>query len=213
MIELNLLPKELRRKKTTALPEIPLLPIAVVFVAVLVVVHVLIGGAFARVKGNEGVLRARWQELKPQKSKVEEINKSTKEIEAKLDATKFIITPPVDWSELLTGLNKANVQGVWLTAFQPVFRNTPERSARGARPGAGQQTAYGSVLELTGFALGRSEIATSTVAKFIDSLKDTEEFFEYFEEIELNDIRNQVLEGEEVMNFKIICRFKRPQGQ
>ncbi len=64
-------------------------------------------------------------------------------------------------------------------------------------------------LDITGYALGESEVATSRVAKFIASLRKNRHFVLYFDDIELDDLRNEGVAKEEAMRFKLECRFKK----
>ena len=196
MIELNLLPKNLRRKKKKMdMPVIPILPVAFAVLAVVIVLQLVMifwirGKSVALHKLNR-----KFEELKPQSKTADDVAKEIQDMENRMAAMKSISKPPLDWAELMAGLNLAVVPDVWLSEFKPV-----------AAQGKGQKGP--GTLELTGYALGESEVATSTVAKFIDSLKNTNEFFKYFEEVELQDVRQQTMEKESVMAFKLIARFK-----
>ncbi|MCK4852391.1 MAG: PilN domain-containing protein [Candidatus Omnitrophica bacterium] len=204
MIELNLLPKELRKKKKQDLPEIPILPVAVLCVIMVVVTHVSLC-VFVKGRNVQAVrLKEKWEELQPQKKITDRVLKDIQYLEKRMKATETIVTPDLDWVELLSGLNQAMTDHVWLSGFNPVF----ERS----RGKAGKKTGLPVTLTLTGYALGKSDIATFNVAKFINSLKLYEDFLKYFEEIELQNIRKEMLDGEEVMRFTLICRFKKAVG-
>ncbi|MGB3057506.1 MAG: hypothetical protein WBC16_05065, partial [Candidatus Omnitrophota bacterium] len=50
--------------------------------------------------------------------------------------------------------------------------------------------------------------ALPNIGRFMESLKNIKDFSGYFREIELEDIRNYVISGEEVMMFKLVCHFK-----
>jgi len=202
MIELNLLPKELRKQKKRDLPEIPLLPVAAGIVALLLVIYV---AAFVWTKGmgiRLNVLKQKWQEMQPQKKVADAVVQKSQEMERRLKVTTDIATPEPDWAELLSGLNQAVIAGVWLSEFKPVFKkDTKDKIAR-TMPVA---------LNLTAHALGESEVATSTVAKFINSLKKNKEFSKYFSEIELKKMQSQSIKGEEVMTFRLVCEFKQKE--
>jgi len=203
MIELNLLPKELRvARKKINMPEIPILPVASCVLALVMLLHV---SALLATKFKLGTMRRveiKWKEMQPAKTDAEKLSDEIDGLERRLKVTRDIATPPIDWAELLSGLNQAMIPNVWLSEFKPVLQSVK---------GSGKkQSGITSKLELSGYALGK-EAATSIVGKFIDSLKQNEDFSKYFKEIELSGIRNQKFEGEEVMSFKLICVFKDPE--
>jgi hypothetical protein len=121
-------------------------------------------------------------------------------LENRLAAVRKIAKPDLDWARLLSGLNQAMIPNIWLYKFEPVFPKDRTRSSDPGRVPLG--------LELGGYALGTSGEATRNVGKFIKSLERYNDFFGYFDEIELENIRNQVIAGEEVMMFRLNCRFK-----
>ncbi len=63
-------------------------------------------------------------------------------------------------------------------------------------------------LTIMGNALGKSQEATSVVAKFINSLKTNKNFSRYFDEVELENMNSGSVAGEEVMIFKLECESK-----
>ncbi|MFC1548986.1 PilN domain-containing protein [Candidatus Omnitrophota bacterium] len=204
MIELNLLPKELRRKrkrrKAAELPKIPMLPIAVGVIAVLLLTHVAL---MILARGNRKLaeeLATKWDEMQPQREKTDGIAKEINALQKRIDAIRKIAKPDLDWARLLGGLNQAVISNVWLSEFSIATA----RQERGKK----QVKEIPLSLDLNGYALGKSETAMSTVGRFMESLKRNKNFFGYFEEIELQNIRNAMISGEEVMMFKLICKFK-----
>ena len=71
------------------------------------------------------------------------------------------------------------------------------------------------ILKLSGYALGSSESATSTVGRFIKSLEAEDRFMDYFSEIELVGVKGRVVSGEKAMSFDLICKVKekRPEAK
>lgn len=199
MIELNLLPKELRKQKKIVLPDIPILPIAISAVAVVVAVHVILYVSVRGKRTQAARLEKKWEELGPQRRIADKFVEEIQDIESRIKAAKAVATPELSWAELMSGLNLAMVPDVWLSRFKIMFGKT-----KGKKQEEGSPTA----LNLAGYALGKSEIATSTVARFINSLKEQEEFSKCFEEIELQNMRNETIDEEEVMAFNLICKFK-----
>ncbi|RKY42966.1 MAG: hypothetical protein DRP85_01170 [Candidatus Makaraimicrobium thalassicum] len=202
MIELNLLPKELRKKKKrpVQMPEIPVLPVAagamVFFVSVHLLVLFMAGSKKSLLKSAE----EKWDQMRPQREKTEKIVKGIASLEKKVIAVRKIAKPDLAWAKLLSGLSQAVIPNIWLSDFELKFSGT------GAKRKAPTDLPFS--LDITGYALGRSEEATLLVAKFINSLKRNKDFSGYFEEIELQNMRNREVAGEEAMMFKLECRFK-----
>ncbi len=199
MIELNLLPKELRKKKRLALPEIPILPIAIGVVSVVVLLQVILFGFMRSRKTRLRRLEEKWEQLEPQRKVIDKVIKGIKGTESHVKVIKDIEALEVDWAELLSGLNQAMIPNVWLSEFKPAFKK-PKKGKK--------KTGVPASLALTGYALGSGETATATVAKFIDSLKMVEEFSKYFNDVGLGSMHKQTLDGEDVMKFSLICKFK-----
>lgn len=196
MIELNLLPKELRKHKRTVTRELPILPAAITIVIIVVLVQavllVSIHSKRARISGME----RKWSEMGTNREIVDRIFGEINDLERRVEVSKNIGEPAFDWAELMSGLNQAMIPQVWLSEFVPSF---PKGKIEGEPT---------IMLNLTGYALGGGEVATSTVAKFMNSLKTQKGFFKYFDEIELKNMSKMVLDGEDVMKFSITCRGK-----
>ncbi len=203
MIELNLLPKELRRKrkkrKAAELPKIPIFPITVGVLAALFVTYLVLMFLARSNRKLSVTLTTKWEQMQPQREKTDNIAKEINALDKRVEAMRKISKPELEWARLLGGLNQAVIANVWLSEFQ--MRTTRTGEGRG-----GQDIPVS--LDLTGYALGKSEIAMSTVGRFMESLKRSRDFSDYFEEIELQNIRNAMISGDEVMMFKLICRFK-----
>ncbi|HNX91149.1 MAG TPA: hypothetical protein PKY78_07125 [Candidatus Omnitrophota bacterium] len=200
MIELNLLPKELRKQKQKTLPDLPVFFISICVLVTVIAVHILLVVVWAGGKHRCSVLEKEWNDIQPNRMVVDKIGEQIKEIEKKIAATKELSSSGIDWVEILDGLNQAMIPNVWLSGFTPVLSGAKDKKSAKK---TGMVT-----LELTGYAVGKSE-ATSVVGKFIDSLKKKEGFIKYFDEdIDLQDMHNQLFETEEVMTFKLICKVK-----
>jgi hypothetical protein len=202
MIELNLLPKELRKKKkkAAAMPKIPVVPICVGVVVLLVVTHILL---IFLIKNNMGLsekLQGNWSQMKPQKEMTDEFFNELNSLQRRVEAIRKIAKPGLSWARLLGGLNQAMISNVWLSEFKLTFKTAGRKLAMEK----GKPVSLG----LVGYAVGRSEVALPTVGRFMESLKKNKDFSDDFEEIELEDIRNYVISGEEVMMFKLVCKFK-----
>jgi len=199
-----LLPKDLRRKKRRQiqmpkLPTLPALPAALGVIAVLIAVHVLMLLVVGSNRKEYGVLEEKWNQMKPQRERTERLAREINNLERRIAAVKKIAKPDLDWSMLLSGLNQSIIPNIWLSNFELSFRDEKDKKI--------VISDLPVWLNLNGYALGKSEEATATVARFINSLKKNMEFSSYFEEIELKNMRNLKISEEEVMMFNLNCRF------
>ena len=202
MIELNLLPKELRKKKRRQMPNIKPVPIAIGVVAVLVFTHLLLALLVMNNSNLLKTLKSKWEQMAPQRETTERIAKETNELEKRVTAVRMLAKPQLNWARIMSGLNQAMIPNVWLSDFRLLFNGRPYAiGGKDKRP---------TTLVLTGYALGTSEEATSTVARFINSLKRNNDFFMYFDAIELKDMKNTSVAGSESMAFNLLCEFKKP---
>ncbi|MGB2630127.1 MAG: hypothetical protein WBD24_00830 [Candidatus Omnitrophota bacterium] len=200
MIELNLLPKELRRKKkkVSALPEIPVIPVCIGVVAILIVTHLTL---LLLIKNNRDLskkLQDNWSQIQPQKEKTDAFFNELNNLQKRVEAVRKIAEPDISWARILNGLNQAIVPNIWLSEFKLTFEKGQKRGEKGKLIS----------LDLMGYAVGKSETALPNIGRFMESLKNIKDFSGYFREIELEDIRNYVISGEEVMMFKLVCHFK-----
>ncbi|MBU1083802.1 MAG: hypothetical protein ABIG55_00410 [Candidatus Omnitrophota bacterium] len=201
MIELNLLPKELRktRKISVELSDIPVVRIAVALFALLLAVHISIVLLSGRSKGELDVLTLEWGQMQPQRDLIGKLTRETGEAEKRLKVIRGIAELGLDWSDLLRGLNDAVIPKVWLSEFEVKFDNADTKG--------GVKEKLPVSVGITGYALGNSQEATSIVARFITSLKNNPDFAEPFKEIELHNMRAQEVAGKEAMRFMLECRL------
>lgn len=203
MIELNLLPEELRkRKKKFEMPEIPVISIAVVFIGFLVAVQLILSGWILMSKGQLVALDAKWEALAPAKAELDSIKKTLLDTGRKTNAIEALIAERLSWARLLDELSNSLSANIWLT----------ELAYRSGQAGpSGRPSSAGSFeedLTLSGSAAARGEQATQDIARFIKALKANKNFFKYFDDIELVSIREGLHADKELMDFTLVCKFK-----
>jgi len=214
MIEINLLPQELRRKKRVQfkVPEIPVLPIVAVVAVALVGIHIMLSLLLGFNNSRLKAWNARWDGMGPEKEKTERVTKKIASLKGKVIAVRKIAKPEVDWAEILTGLNQAVTPHIWLSSFDmDISKGSGKKQVSRKKSKSKKKKTKEiiiPVLYLTGFALGESEDATSSAAKFITSLERTDKFSKYFDKIELKSMKSQKVLKESVMGFELDCKFK-----
>jgi hypothetical protein len=200
MIEIDLLPAGSRRKKRRVdIEAIPVIPIAVSLVALVVAAHLILISANYFRGGTLKRVETTWQELQPQKDATDRIVKETQDLQKRVDAVKKIASPELSWTRLLSGLNQAMMPGIWLSGMSVEYGGRPYNPTG--------PSSHPTKLVLTGYAVGRSEVATTGVARFINSLKRSGEFSAYFKDIELANMSSQLVDGQETMLFSLSCDF------
>lgn len=192
MIEINLLPKELRKKKKVAfkMPEVnvKILPIGIGFFAILILTQLALGMAISsKTKAFES-LNEEWNKIFPEKREVDALKKEVNEIERKVDIIDQLIVKRTLWSRKLSDLSNSMISGIWLTKLS-LQKNKQ--------------------LNIEGNAYSSYGDETAVVGRFIKSLKENEDFFSDFSKIELGQIQRRSIKDAEVMRFVISCYFKR----
>jgi hypothetical protein len=192
MIEINLLPEELRKKEEhiNILAELPIQRGAIIFVCVFFVAQLFasiyafyLSSNFKAMKAESDLLIAANAEIESQKS---ETLANKKRIE-KADAVthrKFY------WSDFLSALSDSVTKGVWL---KELSIDSDGKISR---------------LSLTGSVVGKGE-ETAYTGKFIKELKNNSLFNELFDEIELSTINQKKIKEFDVYDFVILCPFKK----
>ena len=194
MIELNLLPEELKKKRTKIeLPEIPLIPIAVVFVGVILIVQFIMGSLIFLSKRQLAGLHKKWQDLAPKKAELDSAKEQIAVTGEKVEAIEGLIEKQINWSRLLNEISNSITANIWLTELFYDERGKDNRIR---------------TLTLSGSAAGKGEETTALIAHFIKALKDNKNFFTEFDNIELISIKKDHIVKQDAMDFILVCSFK-----
>ena len=205
MIEINLLPEELRKKEKVALdlPEIPVFKILWVILAIVVSAQILLS-IFAvyqtmeliQVKKGVETLAKENREISVRKAETVAMSVQLKEIQA-LTERKFL------WSVLLNAMSDSMTKGVWLRSLSVTTVAADDAGLRkkGSAP-------KGRTLNLEGSVIGSGQ-ETAIIGKFIKQLKETPQFGELFEDIKLSAINQKKIKDYDVYDFVLIGIFKK----
>ena len=213
MIEINLLPKELRKKRIelpNIFTNISFIPI-VVFILGVHLLLVFMTGMKARTLAR---YEKKWQEILPENEKAEKLKDELTEMRRKIDAVDNLIQGRMSWAKKLSDLSDAIIPGVWLnrlwleqkTVLQKVV---PKESEEGSTSvSAVPKKTIAETLHLYGSVIASGGEETAAIGKFIRSLKNSKGYFADFKEIEATSIQRSRLKDVEVMDFELICYFK-----
>jgi len=227
MIEINLLPEELKKKEPKFkkidlsginVQDIPILKIAALFFAVLVIIQVIL--VLIGIYGNSVVssLSKDYSAISPKKAEAESLKSQVDTINRKVNAIDELMVKRFSWSKKLNDLSDSMTPGIWLNEVsydEKVTERASQQDGRAANNKSRKDTSKASpekilsrYLILSGYASSMGEEGTALIGKFIKSLKDNPSFYSDFSTIELGVIKRDRVEDQEVMNFKITCLFK-----
>lgn len=230
MIEINLLPEELRKKEAFKLPKLPIIPIAISVIGVLILLQLLLLFLIQARKTALNSLNNKFSsialsaiEAEALKNKMDNLSGKVKMMET-LNASRFI------WSKKLNEISNSMVSGIWLrslyiekekmegmavptTMSSVPIGGTEGAGMLGATPPKAAATKVFLILE--GSALVEEGKEPGTVGKFVSAIKGNKSFFDDFDEIELRGVERRTVGQSlhtEVIDFKISCRFKEGRG-
>lgn len=206
MIQINLLPKELQKKKI-GLPEISFSPLIAIFLGIAIVAHLsfslsinLKGRALKRLEG-------RWQEISPDVENADKLRHELMAMRAKIDAIDNLMQNRLNWAKKLSDLSDAMTPGVWLNKLW-LEKEAVLQEESGREGAARSKSVTIKALHLNGSVIASGGTETAAIGKFIRGLKNNEGFFSDFHEVESASIQRTQLKDTEVMNFELICHFQ-----
>ena len=220
MIEINLLPPELKkRKKNIELPDISFLPIVAGLLGVIIIIHLLLGLTLALKARTLNRLERKWKTILPQKEKADKMKAEFTGMKSKVDAIDKLVKNRRSWARRLNDMSDAMIPGVWLNKLwlesrvitqEPVAKSDTgeSNSAKIREIKAEPKKTVIRTLHLNGSVIAGGGEETATIGKFIRSLKENQDFYSDFKDIESASIQRTKLKDEEIMDFELICYFK-----
>ncbi|MDD5431371.1 MAG: PilN domain-containing protein [Candidatus Omnitrophica bacterium] len=198
MIEINLLPEELRAKAKAkpkkeganlaamglkAKKALNLIPIVVV---ILVFVHVILFILDLNSKAQMGVLDVKWKMLESKRKALDEFNKETSAQAKDALETQDLVSKRILWAQKLNRLSLDLPSGIW---FTNVTINAKE-------------------LSLNGSVVSLQKEEVNLINKFIDTLKKDPVFIKDFSNIALNQVQKKSIGTFEIADFILVCALK-----
>lgn len=193
MIEINLVPLHLRKKKKQALFAGGFkLPLEVVIglggglLLLLVLVHVILLTINISKLATHNKLKASWEEIAPAKEKVDVVISELRRLQTKQSAIKKITEEKkVFWSQKMNILSNNLPKGVWLKKI------------------AFNEDAF----FVEGSAISRQNKEMIGVHKFAANLKKDEDFLTDLMDLELGSIQMRKIQKVDVADFLITSRL------
>jgi len=192
MIEINLLPEELRKKKSEPYFNLNIeaerlklwIPAGIAGILTLIIIVFFIG-SYIRGIQIRGLL-SRENGFSSRLSSVEAVNKDITVLKAKMAVLDQLTKRKFLWTEKLNQLSELVLPGIWFTR---VYTDNENR------------------LIIEGSVVSKSEEAMASVGKFMKNLKDDQRFFKDFKNIKLESVQRNNKEERDVVDFKIALYF------
>ncbi|GAG24128.1 unnamed protein product [marine sediment metagenome] len=192
MIEINLLPEGMRKRKGSSLKlDIAMLGKykfiaagAAVGIFILLVLIPSLGSSVR--KGQIARLVQEEQDIAPQKSEAEAVNKEVNVLRVKMAALDGITNRGFLWAEKLNELSDLVLPGIWFTR---VRTDSEER------------------LIIEGSVISKKEEAMAAVGKFMKDIREHDAFFKDFSNIKLETVQRRSIDDRDVVDFRIALYF------
>lgn len=203
MIEINLLPPELRvkKKEPMKLPSLPIIPVAAGIVCLLIAIQVILW-LFIQVKSvSRDSLKKKVASIAASNKDAMSIDSSLREISSKVEVADKLLNARFNVSKKLNEISDSMVSGVWLRSLDV------KKGESLNEPGLLRET-----LVIEGSRIISGGSAEGAIGKFVNSLKENASFLSDFDNIEIAKEERKKVENIEVMDFVIICHFKKGRG-
>ncbi len=203
MIEINLLPEELRKQKRQLLklPRVPALPFVAGVIGVLIVIQFLLAIAIQAKKVTLNSLNKKYALISASALKAGALENSLKGFSSKIVAVDNLSSLRFNWARKLNDLSDSVVSGIWL---RKVYIKKAES--------LGQTFQSRQPLMIEGSSTVPGEAGPDAVGKFVNSLKGNSSFSEDFDEVELIVVERRKIRHTEVIDFIIACHFRTGGG-
>ena len=193
MIEINLVPPELRRKKKSSFLGGFNIPLEVVVgsaggvILLLVAVHFILLLTNISKIGEHKKLKSSWEEISPDKVEVDGVISELRQLQTKeSNLVKMMEGKRVIWSRKMNLLSDALPKGVWLRKV----------------------ALSEGVFFIEGSAISKQKREMIGVHNFAANLKKNDEFLEDMDELDLGSIQMRKISTVDVANFLITTRLK-----
>jgi len=227
MIEINLLPQEMRKKEPRFKPiefgmidmkNLPVKNIGIAAVVALLVLHtaLFIVGSYS--KSRVADMTKKYNAILPERSTAQALKSQIDLINRKVAAIDELMVKRFGWAEKLSSLSDSVTSGIWLSELsydektgESAKNVVTKQAATGGKSQALKQSTEKVTLRyllISGYASSMGEQGTALIGKFIKSLKDNPGFYSDFSSIELGSIKSEKMQDQEVMSFKLTCMFK-----
>lgn len=187
MIEINLLPEELKvKKETTTKFSSILFTSTIILLTILVIINIYIISLTTVKNIQFKALNKKWQDLEPQRQRLEKFKKESDVLSEDARAIQQLIGHRIVWASKINRLSLLLPSGVW---FNEISSNNKNFILKG------------SVISLK-----KEEM--SLINSLLTNLKEDKLFFSDFQTIDLTSVQRRLMGGYEVVDFIFTGSFK-----
>ena len=227
MIEINLLPQEMRKKEPRFkgidfgefdIKSLPFTKIAIVIGCILLMAHVMLFVLGVYSKSKAAVLLKKYNTILPERKDAISLKAQIDLINKKMAAIDELMVKRFAWAKKLNDLSDSMTPGIWLsnleydekTGENVISASQSSQALKGKvqAPRTATEKVTLRYLIISGYASSMGEQGTALIGKFIKNLKDNPGFYSDFSDIELGSIKSEKVQDQEVMSFKLTCMFK-----
>lgn len=193
MIEINLLPEELRKKKSEPVFNLNMESEKLRFLAIggtagILVLIVIALFFISFIRGAQiNRLLAKERNFSDRLSKIDSVNKEITVLKTKMGVLDQLTKRKFLWAEKINQLSDLVLPGIWFTR---VYTDLESR------------------LIIEGSVISKSEEAMAFVGKFMKNIKDDQRFFADFKNIKLESVQRRNKDERDVVDFKISLYFQ-----
>ncbi len=207
MIEINLLPQELKPKpslfsginlKGLDINSIPILKIAAGIGVCLVLAQLVVSLIWMISSAELRSATKKYNEILPEKKVADALKAKEAYINKRSGAIDELIVKRFSWARKINLLSDCVTPGIWLSELS--YDEAPMTDkTKTAKPGA---------LIISGYASGAGEQGTSLIGKFIKSLQEDKYFYSDMASVNLVSTKSNKVDKQDVMSFRITCIYK-----
>ena len=190
MIEVNLIPPELRKKEQKfkiAVPKETLYLVGGAIAVVLILIHIILIGSLVVKKVKYSSLNKEWQKILPEKKRIDALKEDQKWISDKTKAVNRLTKEGrISWAKKLNMISDELPQGVWL-------RNVDFS---------------GVDLIVEGSSVSTKGEEVVLIYKFTTALKNNSDFYSDFKDLEVGSITSRQIKSIEISDFILSAKLR-----
>lgn len=190
MIEINLLPVELRKKQKKVTLKIPkefIVVLSLGFLAVFLLFHLLLQAVIVIKSVQLKGLNKSWVSIQPQKKQIDELKEQINKLKVSDDAVFQVAAQRLINVTELNIISDSLSKGVWLTELSLSREN----------------------IDIKGSCVSASAQELSQIGKFLAALKSHKKMTDYFPYLELVYVQRSKISAIEIIDF--VISSKAPQ--
>ncbi len=194
MIDINLVPENLRKKKkSSALPSSLNVPQEIVvglvggLLALLLLVHIVLQSVIFFQFIQHARYNKEWEVLKPEKDNTDKIISDLRVMRAKIKGIEGLTTAKrILWSQKLNNISDSLPREIWLTK---IFLED-------------------KILTVEGSAVSKNQDQMVSVGNFTSNLKAQKTFMKDFSSLEVGVIQRRKIQATELADFSVTSKLK-----